>query len=266
MDKPKFSPELFSQRLKSLIEESGKSQRQIAKELEISAGTLSKYIKGACEPGLNLLLYLASYFNVSLDYLLGVSPCKSYHGDTQSVGQFLELSDQAVRNLKHGGFAEKIGTEDHLLTDEEKEAVLRKYRSFQSAFFEDENYTVLLSLLKHYVTSHVRAEYIQGKKQWAPQNGHMDFSLTSLNSPDSADKFAKHISDSLLWHKIKHDIEFTEFQLGKCIEELANSMVRHLTETELPAIIEAYRTYANDSSKLDIHEPQRVFSDIEFIE
>lgn len=69
----RYSPKQFSKRLQELIRSSGKSQRQIAGETKMSTGTLSKYITGMCEPGLNALLCLAAYFNVSLDYLLGLS-------------------------------------------------------------------------------------------------------------------------------------------------------------------------------------------------
>ena len=62
---------VFGKRLNNLIEESKKSQREIAAELGISQASLSFYILGKREPTLSVLVRISNYFNVSTDYLLG---------------------------------------------------------------------------------------------------------------------------------------------------------------------------------------------------
>ena len=53
------------------MEQSGKSQNQICKEIGISKQKLSKWKTGYNEPNLDDLLLIAKFFNVSTDFLLG---------------------------------------------------------------------------------------------------------------------------------------------------------------------------------------------------
>jgi len=58
-------------RLKELRKEKGISQLKLAMELNTNQNTISRYETGDREPGINELISLADYFNVSVDYLLG---------------------------------------------------------------------------------------------------------------------------------------------------------------------------------------------------
>ena len=57
-----------------LRKERGLSQKQVAAELGISQALLSHYEKGIRECGLNFVVTVADYYNVSCDYLLGRTP------------------------------------------------------------------------------------------------------------------------------------------------------------------------------------------------
>lgn len=46
------------------------SQQRLAIELSMSQNTISRYENGEQEPGIDELIRIADYFNVSLDYLL----------------------------------------------------------------------------------------------------------------------------------------------------------------------------------------------------
>ncbi len=63
----------FSKNITSLRKERGLSQKQVAGDLNISQALLSHYEKGIRECGLDFLANAAKYFDVSCDYLLGVS-------------------------------------------------------------------------------------------------------------------------------------------------------------------------------------------------
>ena len=58
-------------RLKELRKEKGISQLKLAMELNTNQNTISRYETGEREPGINELIGIADYFNVSVDYLLG---------------------------------------------------------------------------------------------------------------------------------------------------------------------------------------------------
>lgn len=57
-----------------LRKEKGLSQKQAALELGVSQALLSHYEKGIRECGLDFVIHIADYYNVSCDYLLGRTP------------------------------------------------------------------------------------------------------------------------------------------------------------------------------------------------
>lgn len=57
-------------KLKELRKSKGISQLKLAMDINTSQNTISRYENGEREPGINELIKLADYFNVSVDYLL----------------------------------------------------------------------------------------------------------------------------------------------------------------------------------------------------
>lgn len=60
-------------RMKQLREEMQKSKAQVAREMNMPYTTYVNYEKGAREPNSELLIMIATYFGVSIDYLIGRS-------------------------------------------------------------------------------------------------------------------------------------------------------------------------------------------------
>ncbi len=63
----------FGERLKELMQENDLTQRKLSRDLNIAISTLNGYANNYREPDFATLAQLARYFNVSTDYLLGVS-------------------------------------------------------------------------------------------------------------------------------------------------------------------------------------------------
>lgn len=63
----------FNERLRELREDSNLTQTALAKELFIDQRSLSFYEIGKYEPNLDTLIRIAIFFNVSTDYLLGLT-------------------------------------------------------------------------------------------------------------------------------------------------------------------------------------------------
>ena len=57
-------------RLKEIRKAKGMSQLKLAIDLNTNQNTISRYETGEREPGINELIKIADYFNVSIDYLL----------------------------------------------------------------------------------------------------------------------------------------------------------------------------------------------------
>ena len=68
-----FDLEKFSYRLTVLLDEHNMSQTQLAKKVGTTNITICRYINGERIPRIDVASKIASVFNVSLDYLLGIS-------------------------------------------------------------------------------------------------------------------------------------------------------------------------------------------------
>lgn len=62
----------LGQRLKELRDEKGLTQKQLSKVFKINSVTYLHYEKSQREPPLALLADIAKYYDVSVDYLLGL--------------------------------------------------------------------------------------------------------------------------------------------------------------------------------------------------
>lgn len=60
----------LGKKLRSLLEEKGLSQKDLAEKLHIAPSTLGNYVNDLREPDFNTLRLFADYFQVSTDFLL----------------------------------------------------------------------------------------------------------------------------------------------------------------------------------------------------
>ena len=88
----------FSRIITLLRKEKGLSQKQAAAELGISQALLSHYEKGIRECGLDFIIKLSNYYNVSCDYLLGKTPNKD--GVMLSVDEIPDSSSSKDNKFK----------------------------------------------------------------------------------------------------------------------------------------------------------------------
>lgn len=76
-------------RIKQLREELGKSKAQVARELQIPYTTFVNYENEAREPNSEVLIMIANYFHVSVDYLIGRA--ENRHGNSLPVSNLVPL-------------------------------------------------------------------------------------------------------------------------------------------------------------------------------
>lgn len=80
-------------------EKHGKNQKQISIETDIPSNSLSQYHNGSREIRAYNLIKLAKYFNVSTDYLLGLTDVKSTSLDVQQICKLIWLSEEALKTI-----------------------------------------------------------------------------------------------------------------------------------------------------------------------
>lgn len=61
----------FGERLRTLRQEKGIGQIQLAKELDVGKSIISLWELDKCEPTLSKLIAIAKFFDVTIDFLAG---------------------------------------------------------------------------------------------------------------------------------------------------------------------------------------------------
>lgn len=64
---------LFKEQLKELRAENNLSQQDLAEKLGVSQRSISNWETGVRQPDFEMLISIAKFFNVTTDYLLGIS-------------------------------------------------------------------------------------------------------------------------------------------------------------------------------------------------
>lgn len=108
---------IFAIRLKGLMENKV-TQQQLADVLNIKRQTVSLYLNGVSLPPIEKLVDIANYFNVSTDYLLGISAAPSSDKYKKAAFNKIGLSNKAFEILEFCndlGFKEIIDTVNFLL-------------------------------------------------------------------------------------------------------------------------------------------------------
>ena len=90
----------FPRTLRDLMEENGTTQEQLREVLGLSSRqAITGYMNGSTLPTSDKLYAIAKYFNVSSDYLIGLSEIETSDIQTRAVIEDSGLSEDAVENL-----------------------------------------------------------------------------------------------------------------------------------------------------------------------
>lgn len=90
----------FGIRLKELREEANYSQKELAPLLNVSVNTISSYERGLIHPSDQTKIKIMEVFNVTMDYLLGVSDLKSCTSENDVIDLPSGLSRRAQRDIR----------------------------------------------------------------------------------------------------------------------------------------------------------------------
>lgn len=99
---------MFAKRLQYLRQRDRISQAQLAEHCRVSQQAVGLWERGKTQPDYDMLIKIAAYFGVSVDYLLGVEQAENYYTDPETAALAQELKDNpngralldATRNLK----------------------------------------------------------------------------------------------------------------------------------------------------------------------
>lgn len=88
-------------RIRKLIDDSKKTREEIAKskEFQCDTSTITKHYNGDRNINSEYIIKYAKYFNVSADYLLGISDVASNDRDLQFICDYMGLEEQTIEHL-----------------------------------------------------------------------------------------------------------------------------------------------------------------------
>lgn len=93
-----FDP--FPERLRKLMEEHGTSQEEIKSVLELkNRQSVTGYVDGSTVPTAEKIIAIAEYYNVSADYLLGLTDSPTVDKDMKTAIKVTGLSQKAIENI-----------------------------------------------------------------------------------------------------------------------------------------------------------------------
>lgn len=95
-NKTKF---IFAIRLNKLLKDKEISQEELSDKTEIMMSSISTYRAGKAEPKITIAKKIASYLNVSVDYLIGLTDVETPEIDKRATCDFLGLSENAINNM-----------------------------------------------------------------------------------------------------------------------------------------------------------------------
>lgn len=130
----KSQKSLFSENLRILKERSGKTTKEIASDLDITAQTFSNYLRGR-EPSYCMLIQIAEYFNVSIDFLLGISILAGNKKILLTYGDLINAMIKASKSIQWDFSLEQIESEFILkMADSTLYRLIMEWQSLEKAY------------------------------------------------------------------------------------------------------------------------------------
>lgn len=91
----------FATRLREIMDNNPNiTQQQVADYLGVTRQSISQYMNGNSQATADKIILLTQFFNVSADYLLGITDIKTADTSVQSVSHYLGVNDKIVEGLK----------------------------------------------------------------------------------------------------------------------------------------------------------------------
>lgn len=197
----------FAQRLRQLIEENGIKHSKLADEnvLNVSRQSISQYCDGTSLPPIDKIVILAKYFNVSTDYLLGLTNIKTTNTDLKAMCEYTGLCEKSIKFLKR--FSSSSNTD--LL-------------SVINFLLSDANY--FFYLLDMYAHSFVELEEVCIKEQTENPNLDMNFLFEYIPFPFTDIEYREITTDNSNLeddeeYSLEDDEEWNNVDLDKICEK-----------------------------------------------
>lgn len=187
--------------LKRLREEKEMTQAELGKALEISPSAIGMYEQGRRTPDIPTLKKIASYFNVSLDYLLGNSPAKAAQPKPTGRGVRIPVLGRVVAGIP-------IEAVEEILDYEEITPELAATGEFFALQVRGDS---MLPKLEE-------GDVVIVKKQEDVETG--DIAIVLVNGDEATIKQVKKVNGGIMLYGFNPDVYEPHFYSNQQIQEL----------------------------------------------
>ncbi|MDY5230606.1 MAG: helix-turn-helix transcriptional regulator [Eubacteriales bacterium] len=137
-------------RINELLAINDVKQKELAAYLSISDNIVSYFVKGTRVPNTEQIIKISKYFNVSTDYLLGLTDVKTTDTDLKMIVDYTGLSEECIKRLNSLQLDLSIAKADR----NKDNYFLRSYYSAQQ-LVQSEFISVLTSTIFHNAVMHL---------------------------------------------------------------------------------------------------------------
>jgi len=95
-----FDLKLFSNRLRSRLEEKGMEQKKLAQKINVATASMNNYVWGTSRPSLPIVCAIAKNLDMSVDYLIGLTDYPEIDKDKDKEQVKILLRD--IQNIPEG--------------------------------------------------------------------------------------------------------------------------------------------------------------------
>lgn len=194
---------IFSVRLKELMR-GNITQQQLADVLNVKRQTISLYLNGVSLPPIEKVVEIANYFNVSADYLIGLSSIKSTETSIKEMCEYTGLTERALQVL-------------HLYAEYTEEN-------------PEHNFIKTLNFLIESAKESASAHFINLTSQ-SPASANLNTTAEILNKKESCADLLKEISIYINFKDTGSNFEVSSF--GNVSTQKTCSAVEYITGSEI---------------------------------
>lgn len=232
---------LLSELLQNVKTEKGIIQDDVAKAIGVSRQALGKWANGETVPDILDLKKLAIYFDISADYLLGLTNNATTDANIQAVCDYTGLNEDAVRELN---FTFDSVSQPEALDSKESEYVTELLKTLSWLISERHIYEIIYRFLLI--------------KKYSQQYMSFEESLCNSGLYSIDDKISEQteLNNISKLQEIEKNIDFERYNLSRFIEKLLNCFDQREYEIKLDGNIK--RVYS------ELHMLQIIKDDLQY--
>lgn len=229
----------FKERFSELRAKSGLSQNKLGKALSLSPATIGYYENGSRLPDIETAARIARYFDVSADYLLGLSDAKSVEQDMKTACETTGLTETAVLNIQVIGL--EIDCVENKKKGQAEKAIFLDFlesSSFRSVIGSSIR-AVMLNIKKEIQSDKsdlLQESFVESVEQTAQKSGGFSKAFSTQTKNDENGIFARFLESKNLEKRLESKI----FECYSKIESIIDSYAKRVAVSFVEEIRKDY--------------------------